>query len=70
MPILTDSGVAGSADTAQATESDGTPLSDIAEAADSDAAEDEAKDYVETLTGTAPETIPVDKADISSRRIT
>ena len=40
-----------------------TADSDATRTADSDSAEAEAEDYVETLTETAPQTIPVDKAD-------
>ena len=58
-----DSGVMAPADIAQSGGSDDTPPPEGTRAADSDAVEAEAKEYVETLTGTAPPTIPVDKAD-------
>ena len=60
-----DSGVIAPADITQSAESDDTPPPEVTRTADSDAAdaEAEAKEYVEALTETAPQTIPVDKAD-------
>ena len=62
-----DSGVMAPADTAQSADSDDTPPPEVTRTADSDAAEAEAeaeaKEYVEALIETAPQTIPVDKAD-------
>ena len=50
-------------DVAESSKSDGAVAQDAADTAASDSAEAEAKKYVETLTETAPQTIPVDKAD-------
>ena len=64
-----DSGVMASANIAQSADSDGTPPPEVTRTADSDSdaaeaeAEAEAKEYVEALIETAPQTIPVDKAD-------
>ena len=60
-----DSGVIAPADITQSADSDDTPPPEVTRTADSDAAdaEAEAKEYVEALTETAPQTIPVDKAD-------
>ena len=58
-------GIAGdeSAPSGAAAPSDVTRTADSAEVEAEAQAEAEAKDYVETLTDTAPQTIPVDKAD-------
>ena len=52
-----------STDTLRTADADPTPSSDVALTAEADTVEAEAKQYVETLTATTPQTIPVDKAD-------
>ena len=59
----TDSGAAPPANVAQTTDSSAAPPANAAQTTDTDATEAEAKLYVETLTETTPQTIPVDKAD-------
>ena len=59
----TDSDAASPANAAQTTDSDAASPANAAQTTDSDATEAEAKLYVETLTETTPQTIPVDKAD-------
>ena len=59
----TDSGAAPPASVAPITDSDAASPANAAQTTDSDATEAEAKLYVETLTETTPQTIPVDKAD-------
>ena len=60
-----ESDIPTGADIAKLPESDGAAPSDVTRPADTAAAETEAeaKEFVETLTDTAPETIAVDKAD-------
>ena len=60
---ITDSDAASPANAAQTTDSDAASPANAAQTTDSDATEAEAKLYVETLTETTPQTIPVDKAD-------
>ena len=59
----TDTGAAPPASVAQTTDSDAASPANAAQTTDTDATEAEAKLYVETLTETTPQTIPVDKAD-------
>ena len=58
-----DSGVAAGSDITESAEPDTAAPTDTARTADSDSTETEAKEFVETLTDTAPDTIAVDKAD-------
>ena len=68
-PQAPDSDAAAPTDIAESPESAGAATMEIATLTDgtaataSDSTEAEAKEYVETLTDTAPRTIPVDKAD-------
>ena len=59
----TDAGAAPPASVAQTTDSDAASPANAAQTTGTDATEAEAKLYVETLTKTTPQTIPVDKAD-------
>ncbi len=59
----TDTGAAPPASVAQTTDSDAASPANAAQTTGTDATEAEAKLYVETLTETTPQTIPVDKAD-------
>ena len=59
----TDTGAAPPASVAQTADSDAASPANAAQTTDTDATEAEAKLYVETLTETTPQTIPVDKAD-------
>ena len=59
----TDTGAAPPASVAQTTDSDAASPANAAQTTGADATEAEAKLYVETLTETTPQTIPVDKAD-------
>ena len=59
----TDTGAAPPASVAQIADSDAASPANAAQTTDTDATEAEAKLYVETLTETTPQTIPVDKAD-------
>ena len=59
----TDSDAESPASVAQTTDSDAESPANAAQTTDTDATEAAAKLYVETLTETTPQTIPVDKAD-------